>query len=69
MRYTDRIKNLAPLYPELSRVWIKTDNPRQPLKSVWISESALRNSDHENCGFRCEAEIAELSEDHLLLVA
>jgi hypothetical protein len=67
MRYTDRIKNLAPLYPELSRVWIKTDDPRRPLKSVWISDSLLRNADHESCS--CETEAPELSEDHLRLVA
>lgn len=67
MRYTDRIKNLAPLYPELSRVWIKTDDPRRPLKSVWIGESLLRNADQESSS--CEAETAELSEDHLQLVA
>jgi hypothetical protein len=67
MRYTDRIKNLTPLYPELSRVWIKTEDPHRPLKSVWMSESALRTCDHENCC--CEADTAELTEDHLLLIA
>ena len=69
MRYTDRIKNLAPLHPELSRVWIKTADPRRPLKCVWIGESALRNADNENCGCSYEAETAEIGEDHLLLVA
>ncbi len=67
MRYTDRTKNLAPLYPELSRVWIKTDDPRRPLKGVWISDSFLRNADQESSS--CETETAELSEDHLRLVA
>ena len=67
MRYTDRIKNLAGIYPELSRVWIKTDDQRRPLKCIWISESALRSAEHEGCA--CEAETAELSEDHLLQAA
>jgi len=67
MRYTDRIKNLAPLYPELSRVWIKTDDPRRPLKGVWISQSALRNAERESSF--CESETADITEDHLQLVA
>ena len=49
MRYTDRIKNLARVYPELSRVSIKTGAPRLPLTSIWISESALRKCEHESC--------------------
>jgi hypothetical protein len=69
MRYTDRIKNLASVYPELSRVWIKTGDLRRPLKCVWISESALRNYQHENGVCSCEAKTAELNEDHLRLVA
>ena len=69
MRYTDRIKNLASLYPDLSRVWIKTDDPRLPLKSVWISESALRSCQHENCVCSCVTNSTEPAEDHLLLVA
>ena len=28
MLYKDRIKNLAAVYPELARVWIKTGDPR-----------------------------------------
>ena len=69
MLYTDRIKNLTAAYPKLSRVWIKTDNPRMPLKSVWISESALHRSIAENHVAQPDREAAELTEDHLLCAA
>lgn len=69
MLYTDRIKNLTAAYPKLSRVWIKTDNARLPLKSVWISESALHNAVNENCFAQSDTETPELTEDHLLLAA
>ena len=69
MLYTDRIKNLTTAYPKLLRVWIKTGDARTPLKSVWISESALRGAVYESCGAPCDAETAELTEDHLLCAA
>ena len=69
MLYTDRIKNLAAVYPKLSRVWIKTDNPRMPLKSVWISETALHRALDQSHSPQCRAETAELAEDHLLCIA
>jgi hypothetical protein len=69
MLYTDRIKNLASAYPKLSRVWIKTDDARTPLRSVWISESALRDAVDESCGLHCDSETADLTEDHLLWAA
>jgi len=36
-----KIENLTAVYPQLSRVWIKTEYPRQPLKSVWIDEGEM----------------------------
>jgi len=65
----DRIKNLTTFHPELTCVWIKTENPRTPLKSVWISQSALLNAVHEDSGGSLESEAAELAEDHLLMAA
>ena len=69
MRYTDRIKNLAAAYPALSRVWIKTGDPKTPLKSVWISDSRLRNMMNENCTAECKTETVDLVDDHLPLAA
>jgi len=59
MLYTNRIKNLTAVYPPLSRVWIKTGDPRMPLKSVWIDEVAL---------YTMATEESELVEDHLVAV-
>jgi hypothetical protein len=69
MFYKDRIKNLTTFYPALTRVWIKTDDAKRPLKSVWINESAFRNAVEENHSAACKAGTAELAEDHLLLAA
>jgi hypothetical protein len=69
MLYKDRIKNLTTFYPELTRVWIKTENPRTPLKSVWMSQSALLNAVDEHSGGSLDTETAELAEDHLLMAA
>lgn len=69
MLYKDRIKNLTTFYPELTRVWIKTENPRTPLKSVWINQSALLNAVDEHSGGSLDTEAAELAEDHLLMAA
>ena len=69
MFYKDRIKNLTTFYPELTRVWIKTEDPRTPLKSVWINDSAFRKvADDHHCAL-CDAESTELAEDHLLLAS
>jgi hypothetical protein len=65
----DRIKNLSTFRSELTRVWIKTGDPGTPLKSIWISESALRNAVSERSNISVDAEGAELAEDHLLLAA
>jgi hypothetical protein len=69
MLYKDRIKNLVNVYPQLSRVWIKTNDPRTPLKSIWISETALRQATGVECVKSCDTEIAELADDHLLMAA
>ncbi len=66
MLYTTRIKNLTTFYPKLSRVWIKTDDPQVPLKSVWINESALQDSHRENRSGKREIKTAEVAEEHLL---
>jgi hypothetical protein len=60
MLCTDRIQNLTNLYPKLSRVWFKSADPKTPLKSMWIDESAL-----QNCGESLESETSEVTEDHL----
>jgi hypothetical protein len=69
MLYKDRIKNLAAIYPELARVWIKTGDPKTPLKGVWIEESKLKALQHDPCTPEDENETAELAEDHLVLAA
>jgi len=68
MLFKDRIKNLTTFYPELSRVWIKTGDPKMPLKSVWISESALKNME-EGVVETWDAENNEVAEDHLWMAA
>ena len=69
MLYIDRIKNLTAISPQLSRVWIRTGNPKMPLKSVWINEFALQELSSGNGGVKYDSETAELAEDHLLLAA
>jgi len=53
----------------LSRVWIKTGNPKMPLKSVWFNEAKLHSSNAEFCAAECESENRELTDDHLVLAA
>jgi hypothetical protein len=65
----DRIRNLTAFYPELTRVWIKTNDPRTPLKSVWMNLPALRDAAVEDGGVSCDTEAAELTEDHISLAA
>jgi hypothetical protein len=69
MRYTDRIKNLSEAYPRLARVWIKTDNPKLPLKSVWMDESQLASESAQSCGPENEGTTAEVADEHLLYAA
>jgi hypothetical protein len=69
MLYKDRIKNLSYVYPHLSRVWVKTDDPRTPLKSVWMSDTALHCATEDDCAKSSDTEIAEFADDHLLLAA
>ena len=69
MLYKDKIKNLSAVYPDLARVWIKTADPRLPLKAVWIDESKLHRLQNDRCTANSESETAELAEDHLVLAA
>ena len=69
MLYTNRIKDLTSVYPKLSRVWIKTDNPKMPLKSVWIERSKLRGFGEQLCAAEPECDSHEFAEDHLALAA
>jgi hypothetical protein len=55
--------------PQLSRVWIKTGDPRMPLKSVWINDARLRSFANEVCAAARESESPELAEDHFALAA
>ena len=41
MLFATRINNLATARPKLLRIWIKTGDPKTPLKAVWINESQL----------------------------
>jgi hypothetical protein len=69
MLYKDKIKNLTAVYPELARVWIKTGDPRLPLKGVWIDESKLHRLASEPFTANRENETADLAEDHLVRAA
>jgi hypothetical protein len=66
-----QVKNNRPatVNPQLSRVWIKTGNPRMPLKSVWINEAKLRTFADRGRAAARECEQHDLAEDHLLLAA
>ncbi len=69
MLYTTRIKNLVTAYPKLSRVWIKTGDPRTPLKGVWIDESKLPCVMNDVHAVQHDDDPAELSDEHLCLAA
>ena len=69
MLFTTRINNLVAACPKLSRVWIKTGNPKLPLKSVWFDESKLHDVANPDCTAEHEGETAELAEDHLCFAA
>ena len=69
MLYTTRINNLVAACPRLSRIWIKTGNPKTPLKAVWINESQLSRAMNDPCAAMHEDAPAELAEDPLSLAA
>jgi hypothetical protein len=69
MLYQDRIKNLIMVYPHLSRVWIKTADPKTPLKGLWIDETKLHRGVSETCSANRQSETAEVAEDHLPMAA
>ena len=69
MLFTTRINNLVTAYPKLSRVWIKTGNPRTPLKGVWINESQLSRAMNDLPATLHDDDPAESAEDHLSLAA
>ena len=52
--------------PQLSRVWIKTGDPKMPLKGVWINEAPLHSFGKEVASAARESESRELAEDHLV---
>ncbi len=66
MLLTNKINHLTAIYPQLTRVWIKTGDPRTPLKGVWIDESRLHRVADQACASSRESETTELTEDHLL---
>jgi hypothetical protein len=55
--------------PRLSRVWIKTGDPKRPLKSVWINDAKLRSFANEVGAADRESESRETTEDHIVLAA
>lgn len=66
MLLTNKINNLSAMYPQLSRVWTKTGDPKVPLKGVWINDSRLLRIADEACASPRESETTEHAEDHLL---
>ena len=69
MLFTTRINNLVAAYPKLSRIWIKTGNPKTPLKAVWINESQLHRVVNNLSQCDCEDKPSALAEDHLWIAA
>ena len=69
MLFKDKLKNLSTVYPELSQVWIRTGDPKLPLKAVLIDESKLNQMLNESGPADSVGESAELAEDHLALAA
>ncbi len=69
MLFTARINNLVTAYPKLSRIWIKTGNPKTPLKAVWIKELELSRAMNDPCAAIHDDAPAELAEDHLFFAA
>ncbi len=69
MLYTTSINNLVTACPRLSRIWIKTDNPKTPLKAVWMNESRLSRMMNDTRAAMHDDSPAELAEDHVYLAA
>lgn len=69
MLFTTRINNLVAAYPKLSRIWIKTGNPKTPLKAVWINESQLHRVVNNLPQCDSEDKPSALAEDHLRMAA
>ncbi|MGO9516080.1 MAG: hypothetical protein ACLPND_03455 [Candidatus Korobacteraceae bacterium] len=69
MLFTTRINNLMTACPRLSRIWIKTGNPKTPLKAVWINESQLSHVMNDPWVAMHDDASAELAEDHLSIAA
>jgi hypothetical protein len=69
MLFTTRVNNLVTAQPRLSRVWIKTGNPKTPLKAIWINESQLGYVIKDPEGAVHDDAPAELAEDHLGIAA
>ena len=69
MLFTTRMNNLVTACPRLSRIWIKTGNPKTPLKAVWINESQLSRAMNDPCAAMHDDASAELAEDDLYLAA
>ena len=69
MLLKNRIDTWTGSYPNLSRVWIRSGDPKTPLKGVWIAESRLHRLAEEACASPRESETVDLADDHLLLVA
>jgi hypothetical protein len=61
--------NYFAVTPQLSRVWIKTGDPKMPLKSVWMNESKLHGFGEELTAASHGEEDCELADDHLILAA
>jgi len=64
MLFTTRINNLVAAHPRLSRIWIKSGDPRTPLKAVWMDESKLPCATNDLHASDSGDESAEL-DDHL----
>jgi len=69
MLFTTRTNNIVTAYPKLSRIWIRTGNPKTPLKAVWMNESQLSRAMNDTCAALHDDSPAELAEDHLYLAA
>jgi len=69
MLFKNRINNIVTDFPKLSRVWIRTEDARMPLKSVWISDSDLRQLAGELGQMADEMSLPEPSDDHLVITA
>ena len=65
MLFATRSNNLATARPKLSRIWIKTGDPKTPLKAVWINESQLSRAMTDAGAAMHDDVPAEPADDHL----